>query len=254
MTLSTTSLADKCALVTGAQQGIGKAVVLALADAGANVAVNWLDDEAAAAELVQAVEAKGRRAVTIQGDVSKKADVLAMVDAAQAALGGLDILVNNAGVFPRSEFLEMAEEEWDLIHGVNLKGSFLVSQAAARQMVAGGTRGAIVNISSSSVRGHVLGVHYSASKTGIIGLTRSMALALAPHQIRVNAIAPGITDTAQPRYQFSETEMAEQSELVPLGAMAQPADIADIIVFLASDASRFMTGELVHANGGLYMG
>ena len=104
------------------------------------------------------------------------------------------------------------------------------------------------------MRGHVLGVHYSASKTGIIGLTRSMALALAPHRIRVNAIAPGITDTAQPRYQFSETEMAEQSGLVPLGAMAQPGDIADIIVFLASDASRFMTGELVHANGGLYMG
>ncbi|MEM6498490.1 MAG: SDR family oxidoreductase [Pseudomonadota bacterium] len=148
----------------------------------------------------------------------------------------------------------MEEEEWDLVHNVNLKGSFLVAQAAARTMVDNQTAGAIVNISSSSVRGHVLGVHYSASKTGIIGLTRSMALALAPHKIRVNAIAPGITDTAQPRYQFSENEMREQSDLVPLGAMAQPADIADIVVFLASDASRFMTGELVHANGGLYMG
>ena len=103
------------------------------------------------------------------------------------------------------------------------------------------------------MRGHVLGVHYAASKTGIIGITRSMALALAPHGIRVNAVAPGITDTAQPRYQFSEAEMAQQSKLVPLGAMAQPGDIADVIVFLASEQSRFITGEVVHANGGLYM-
>ena len=116
--------------------------------------------------------------------------------------------------------------------------------------------GAIVNLSSSSVRGHALGVHYSASKAGIIGMTRAMALALAPHGIRVNAIPPGITDTAQPRYQYSEAEMQEQSRLVPLGAMAKSsdiADIADIILFLASDASRFITGEVVHANGGLYM-
>ena len=254
MTLSSTSLAGQAALVTGAQQGIGKAVVTALAAAGADVAINWFDDEAAALALARSVEELGRRALTVQGDVSQKADATAMVAMARKTFGRLDIVVNNAGVFPRSEFLEMAEEEWDMIHGVNLKGSFLVAQAAARTMVDDGTAGAIVNISSSSVRGHVLGVHYSASKTGLIGLTRSMALALAPHRIRVNAIAPGITDTAQPRYQFSEAQMQEQSDLVPLGAMAQPGDIADIVVFLASDASRFMTGELVHANGGLYMG
>ena len=162
-------------------------------------------------------------------------------------------LINNAGVFPRSPFLETNEAEWDHVLDVNLKGSFLVAQAVARMMVADGTKGTIVNLSSSSVRGHVLGVHYSASKTGIIGITRSMALALAPHGIRVNAVAPGITDTAQPRYQFSETEMAEQSRLVPLGAMANPPDIADILVFLAGPQSRFMTGEVIHANGGLYM-
>jgi 3-oxoacyl-[acyl-carrier protein] reductase len=120
-------------------------------------------------------------------------------------------------------------------------------------MVADGRSGAIVNISSSSVRGNPLGVHYAASKTGIIGMTRSMALALAEKGIRVNAVAPGITDTAQPRYQFSESQMQEQSRLVPLGSMAQPADIASILVFLASDESRFITGETIHANGGLYM-
>jgi 3-oxoacyl-[acyl-carrier protein] reductase len=246
-------LAGKRALVTGAQQGIGRATVLALARAGADVAINWLDGEAAAGTLAGEVASLGRRAVSVQGSVGVATEVERFVAQAHAGLGGLDILVNNAGVFPRSPFLDLAEAEWDQVLGVNLKGSFLVGQAVARRMVAAGTRGAIVNISSSSVRGHPLGVHYAASKAGIVGMTRAMALALAPNRIRVNAIAPGLTDTAQPRYQFSEPEMAEQSRLVPLGAMAKPDDIADIIVFLASDEARFMTGEVVHANGGLYM-
>jgi 3-oxoacyl-[acyl-carrier protein] reductase len=254
MTLASTSLAGRKALVTGAQQGIGRAAVLALAAAGSDVAINWLDDEAAATRLAGEVEALGRKAVLVQGSVATKAGVEAIVKQSSDGLGGLDLVVNNAGVFPRSAFLELSEDEWDQVLTVNLKGTFLVAQAAARAMVDAGTKGAIVNISSSSVRGHELGVHYSASKTGIIGLTRSMALALAKHGIRVNAIAPGLTNTAQPRYQFTEAEMGEQSSLVPLGQMAEPADIADIIVFLASDASRFMTGEMVHANGGLYMG
>lgn len=246
-------LDGRCALVTGAQQGIGRAAVLALARAGADVAINWLDGKALTDKLAGEVSALGRKVVTVQGDVSKSADVARFVDEAAAGLGRIDILVNNAGVFPRSGFLDLTEAEWDLVHGVNLKGSFLVAQAVARGMVASGTRGAIVNISSSSVRGHALGVHYAATKTGIIGLTRSMALALAGNGIRVNAVAPGLTDTAQPRYQFSESEMVEQAKLVPLGNMATPDAIADIIVFLASPASRHMTGELIHANGGQYM-
>jgi NAD(P)-dependent dehydrogenase (short-subunit alcohol dehydrogenase family) len=247
-------LEGKRALVTGAQQGIGRAAVLALAREGADVAINWFEKETEAKQLAEEVRALKRSSLTVQGDVSKGVDVTRLVDEAYRGLGGLDILINNAGVFPRSPFLQLTEAEWDHVLDVNLKGSFLVAQAVARKMVADGTKGAIVNLSSSSVRGHVLGVHYAASKNGIIGITRSMALALAPHGIRVNAVAPGITDTAQPRYQFSEAEMAEQSRLVPLGSMASPADIADILVFLASGDARFMTGETVHANGGLYMG
>ena len=246
-------LAGKRALVTGAQQGIGHAVALALAEAGADVSINWLDDRAAAEAVAGEVRAKGRKACLVQGSVGSFTEVARIVAEAHATLSGIDVLINNAGVFPRSPFLELAEAEWDQVLGVNLKGSFLVAQAAARTMVKDGRKGAIVNLASSAVRGHPLGVHYSASKAGIIGMTRAMALALAPHGIRVNAIAPGITDTAQPRYQYSEAEMQEQSRLVPLGAMAKSSDIADIILFLASDASRFITGEVVHANGGLYM-
>ncbi len=247
-------VAGRKALVTGAQQGIGRETAIALAREGADVAINWLDDAVAAEQVAQAVRDLGRTAILTQGSVAIAADARRMVEEARTGLGGLDIVINNAGIFPRSPFLELAEEEWDRVLAVNLKGTFLVAQAAARHMVADGVAGAIVNLSSSSVRGHVLGVHYTASKSAMIGMTRSMALALAPHRIRVNAIAPGLTDTAQPRYQFDETEMAQQSKLVPLGAMAKPQDIADVIVFLASDQSRYMTGELVHANGGVYMG
>ena len=246
-------LGNKRALVTGAQQGIGRAAVLKLAIEGADVAINWLDDETAASALADEVRAMGRRAVIVQGNVAVSAEVERFVGEAHAALGGIDILVNNAGVFPRSAFLDLKEAEWDQVLGVNLKGSFLVAQAVARRMVAANIEGAIVNLSSSSVRGHVFGVHYASSKAGLIGMTRSMALALAPHGIRVNAIAPGITDTAQPRYQFSEDQMAEQSRLVPRGSMGTPEEIAAIIAFLASDEASFITGEVVHANGGLYM-
>ena len=133
-------LARRRALVTGAQQGIGRAAVLALAREGADVAVNWFEGQPAAEELVAEVRALQRRAVTVQGDVSKSADVTRFVEEAHRALGGVDILINNAGVFPRSPFLELTEAEWDHVLDVNLKGSFLVAQAVARKMVADGTK------------------------------------------------------------------------------------------------------------------
>ena len=246
-------LAGKVALVTGAQQGIGRAIALALARDGADVGVNYLDDEAAAGRVAGDVRALGRRATVVAGDVSRRADAGAMVARVVADLGPPDVLVNNAGVFPRVAFLDMTDADWDHVLGVNLKGAFLVAQATARALVTAGRPGAIVNISSSAVRGDPRGVHYSSSKAGVIGLTRAMALALAPHGIRVNAIAPGLTDTAQPRYGNTEAELAARAREIPLGRMATPDEIARVAVFLATDDAAWITGEVIHANGGLYM-
>lgn len=241
-------------LVTGAQQGIGAAAAIAFAAAGYDVAVNWLDDEAAAESVAAQVRDAGQRALTIRGDVADLEQIAGMVDTTVSGLGALDVLVNNAGVFPRVPFLEMTPAQWDFVHGINLKGTAFCAQAAARTMIAAGTHGSIVNLSSRALSGTPLGVHYSATKAGVVGLTRAMALALAPHGIRVNAIAPGLTDTAQPRYGNTDAELQVMAQAVPLGRMATPADIAGVAVFLASEAAAYMTGEVVHVNGGAYMG
>ena len=246
-------LRGRIALVTGAQQGIGRGIALAFAREGADVAVNYLDDRAAAEKVMQEVRAAGGRAVLVQADVARPTDAQRMVAQVQSELGGLDVLVNNAGVYPRVPFLEMRETDWDHVVDVNLKGGFFCAQAAARAMVAAGRRGSIINMASQAVRGAVRGVHYSASKGGVVAMTRATALELAPHGIRVNAIAPGLTDTAQPRYGNNEEELAAMASAVPLGRMAQPDDIAAVAVFLASDDARHITGQTVHVNGGSYM-
>ena len=247
-------LIGRSALVTGAQQGIGAATVIALAAAGADVCINYLDDEAAAQDLADLVRAAGRVASVIQGDVGTPAAAAALVEAAINEHGRIDTLVNNAGVFPRVPFLEMTEADYDFVMDVNMKGTFFCSQAAARAMVDAGHHGVIINLASQAIRGSSpRGVHYAASKGGIVSMTRAMALELLPHRIRVNAVAPGLTDTAQPRYGSSESELATMAGATPIGRMGTPAEIADVIVFLASDKSGFMVGQTVHANGGTYM-
>jgi len=247
-------LTGKAALVTGAQQGIGKAIAIGLAEAGADVAINYLDGEADAEAVAAAVRALGRRALLLLGDVAASETPGNLTAATVAAFGKIDILVNNAGVFPRVPFLDMTEKDWDFVHTINLRAGFFCAQAAARAMVAAGTHGAIVNLSSSSMFGaSPLGVHYAASKGGVVSMTRAMATELAPWRIRVNAIAPGLTDTAQPRYGFSEEELAARGAAMPLGRIGRPDEIADVAVFLASEKASFITGQVIHANGGLFM-
>ncbi len=243
----------RAVLVTGAQQGIGAAAARAFAAAGHDVAINWLDDPAAAEAVAADVRTAGRRAVLLRGDVGTADACAALVGGAIEELGRLDVLVNNAGIFPRVDFLAMTEADWDRVLDVNLKGSVFCAQAAARHMVATGTKGVILNLSSSAVRGAVLGVHYAATKAGVIGITRSMALALAPHGIRVNAIAPGLTDTAQPRHGNTEAELAVMAKAVPLGRMGRPEEIAGLMTYLASDAAAWITGQVHHINGGAYL-
>src|SRR4029453_9453966 len=246
-------LSGKTALVTGAQQGIGRAIAVAVGRDGADVGINYLDDRKAADAVATEVRGVGRRAVLVPGDVSRRADVEAMVATIVKELGAPDVVINNAGVFPRSTFLELQDSEWDLVLNVNLKGSFLAAQAGARAMVVAGKAAAIVNISSSAARGSPRGVHYSASKAGVIGLTRAMALALAPHRIRVNAIAPGTADTPPPRDGHTEEQLAARLRETPFGRMAEPDEIARVAVFLATEEAAWVSGEVIHVNAGAYM-
>src|SRR5207245_2535974 len=246
-------LRGKVALVTGAQQGIGRAIALAFAREGADVGVNCLHDPGGAGKVVQEVRETGRRAVLVQTDVAEPAGAQSMVAQIAGELGGLDVLVNNAGVYPRVPFLEMRESDWDYVLDINLKAGCFAGIAVAKALIAAGKGGgSIINLSSQSVRGAVRGVHYSASKGGVVSMTRAMALELAPYNIRVNAIAPGTTDTAQPRHGNTDAELIEIARTtIPLGGkLLTPDQIASTAVFLASDDSSATTGQVLHVNGG----
>jgi len=246
------SFSSPIAVVTGAQQGIGLAIAVALAQAGAHIVANYLD-EGAAASGMQTLSDMGAQVTWVQADLSQTAQI-AHLFAQADALGGIDILVNNAAIFPRADFLELTEAMWDQTLAVNLKAPFLCTQQAARRMIAQGRGGSIINITSGAAfRSSPRAAHYVSSKAGLVGLTRASAMALAPHQIRVNAVAPGITDTAQPREGMSEDEIHAAAHQVPLGRIASANDIAPIVQFLASAGAAHVTGQTWHVNGGQYL-
>ena len=243
-------LAGRVALVTGAQQGIGRAIAEALGSEGASVVVQYLDDQETAAEIAASIVGNGSEALIVQGDVGVRADCAEAFVTGQK-LGGIDLLVNNAGIFPRRDFLKMTEEDWNTVQNVNVLGGVRCLQIMANELVKAERKGTAVNLSSVAFfRNSAKGVHYAASKGAIIGFTRSVSAELAPYGIRVNAIAPGIVDTAQPRDGMTEKQIIEASNSVPLGAMAKPEEIADVAVFLSSHASRHMTGQTIQVNGG----
>jgi len=248
-------LTGKVALVTGASSGIGRATAEALAANGAKVAINFLRNEAGANAARDGIVNEGGSAIVVQADVTRASEVQSLAERTVAEFGPIDILVNNAGsLVERLKILELTEERWDEVIDLNLKSAFLCSKAVAASMIDRQT-GAIINVSSIAGRtGGALGsIHYSAAKGGLITFTKGLAKELAPFGVRVNAVSPGVIDTPY-HEEFSSPEMMKTyTGLIPLGRIGEPAEVARVICFLASDAAGYLAGETIEINGGMFM-
>jgi len=243
------SLKEKVAVVTGAGKGIGQAAAVALAEAGADVA---LVSRNTPAETAAKVQATGRRALVLEADLSDRAQTQGLIDRVIAEWGIVDILVNNAGTIRRAPVLEFSQEDWDTVIEVNQNAVFLLSQAAARAMVSRGRGGKIINIASLlSFQGGIRVASYTAAKGAVAGLTRIFANELAPHDIQVNAIAPGYIETANTAALRADPKRSgEILTRIPVGRWGRPEDLQGAIVFLASAASRYVTGSVLVVDGG----
>jgi len=246
-----TRLGGKVALVTGGNTGIGRAVCLAFAEEGADVAVAWLEREPEAESLAGAIRAKGRRCHLVKTDVTREHDVQAMTSGVLATLGRLDVLVNNAGIQRPQPITEMTVEDWDRMMAVHLRGAFLCSREAARHMIAR-RAGRIINLCSQlGYIGRERYTAYSTAKGGMIAFTRALAKEMAPHGILVNGVAPGLVDTGFDP--LPEEVKAAHAESLPLRRLGTPEDMTSAFVFLASEEGRYYCGQLLHPNGGEIM-
>lgn len=245
-------LKDKIAVVTGASQGIGRGIALGLAEAGADIVVNYNRNTEAAKEVAEKIRMQGHRSVVSQGDVSNSQDVIRIVQEAIEAFGKVDILVNNAGIFVADPIEETKEEDWDRVIAVNLKGVFLCCQTVGRHMIARKFGGSIINV--ASISGHIPEIHggaYTPSKSGVIGLTRLLAIEWSKYNIRVNAISPGPIMTPLQRKAYPSEKLLEaRNSAIPMGRHGKPEEIAKAAVFLASDDAGYITGEEITVDGG----
>ncbi|WZY01155.1 3-oxoacyl-[acyl-carrier-protein] reductase [Bacillus sp. FSL W7-1360] len=245
-------LENQTAIVTGASRGIGKAIALELAKAGANVVVNYAGSEARAAEVVAEIQALGREAVAYQADVSQSEQVTAMIKDTLAQFGKIDILVNNAGITRDNLLMRMKEQEWDEVLDINLKGVFHCAKAVSRSMMKQRS-GRIINVASVvGVMGNTGQANYVAAKAGVIGLTKSLARELAARNIRVNAVAPGFITTEMTDSLGEDIQTQLQAQ-IPLGTLGEPEDVARVVRFLASEDASYMTGQTIHVDGGMVM-
>jgi len=246
------NLSGKVALVTGARRGIGRGIALELAREGADVAINDIENAAQAEAVATEIRALGQRSLVVMADVTQPDQVNAMIEQVVQGLGGLDILVNNAGVESIIPLLDITSEEWDRVTQINLKGEFLCAQAAARQMIAAGKGGAIINLGSVQA-GMVLPgrTHYAPSKRAVEALSANLAVELAPYHIRVNCINPGLIDTDMTEWVMKNAAILPiVLDKIALKRAGLPSEIGHVVAFLASDKASYVTGQSLYVDGG----
>lgn len=241
----------KVVLVTGASRGIGAGIALRFAEAGAELAINYLSSEAGAQSVVQRIQQLGRAALAVQADVRARDQVQQMLERTVAELGRLDVLVNNAGVDPLAPMLEMTDAQWDEVIETDLRGVFLCTQLAAAHMTQHATPGSIINIATIEADNPAANhSHYNAAKAGVVMHTRSAARELGPHGIRVNCVSPGLIDSGGLEQEWPDG-YSRYIAAAPLGRVGSPADVADACLFLASPAARWITGANLVVDGGV---
>ncbi len=246
------TLTDRVALVTGGSRGIGRAISLALAAAGATVVVNYRGNAAAADETIAAINGAGGKAIAIQADVANGDDVKRLFSEVTSAYGRLDILVNNAGITRDTLMMRMKDEDWDAVLDTNLKSQFLTTRAAISTMVRA-RYGRIINITSVvGLMGNAGQANYAAAKAGIIGFTKSVAREIGSRSITVNAVAPGFIDTELTAVLNDDMREALKKQ-IPLGRLGSPEDVAGVVTFLASDQAAYITGQTFNCDGGMVM-